>query len=450
MEKTLKIVGGGLAGSEAAYQAAKRGVPVDLFEMRPHVTTGAHTTGKLAELVCSNSLGSKLHDRATGLLKEELSRFGSLLVDTAESSQVPAGGALAVDRELFSQRVTLALENHPLVNIIRQEVTSIPEGVCILASGPLTSRALSRELVLLAGEKNLYFYDALAPIVDAASIDMSIAYRASRYGRGEQERGDYINCPLNKEEYTAFLEALIKADRITLKGFEQEIETGVHTPGNVYFEGCLPVEIIATRGEKSLAYGPMRPVGLDDPRTGRWPYAVLQLRQDNAAGTLYNLVGFQTNLTYQEQDRVFRMIPGLKNAEFIRYGQMHRNTFINSPNLLSGTLQFRSRVDLFIAGQLSGVEGYMGNIATGLVAGINAARLIKGEALISMPNETMLGSLLRYITEAEGGQFQPMKANFGLVPAFTDREKRNKRQRAAAYADRSLRMLDQYLDENNI
>ena len=447
MEKKLTIVGGGLAGSEAAYQAAIRGVHVDLFEMRPDVTTGAHTTGKLAELVCSNSLGSKLQDRATGLLKAELSMLGSLLIDVAESTQVPAGGALAVDREQFSEHVTAALEEHPLVNIIRQEVTSIPQGFCILASGPLTSRALSRELALLAGEKNLYFFDALAPIVDAESIDMSIAYHASRYGRGEQEGGDYINCPLNKEEYTTFLEALIKAERIQLKGFEEDIETGVHTSGHVYFEGCLPVEIIASRGEKSLAYGPMRPVGLDDPRTGRWPYAVLQLRQDNAAATLYNLVGFQTNLTYQAQDRVFRLIPGLEKAEFVRYGQMHRNTFINGPNLLKPTLQFKSRSDLWIAGQLSGVEGYMGNIATGLVAGINAACMIKGEAPLSMPDETMMGSLLRYISAADGGQFQPMKANFGLVPAFKDGVKRNKRQRAAAYAERSLAALARQLKD---
>lgn len=443
MDTRLTIVGGGLAGSEAAYQAAQRGVDVRLCEMRPQKTTGAHLTGHLAELVCSNSLGSRLTDRATGLLRAELELLGSLLVELAVETQVPAGGAMAVDRERFAAEVTRRLETHPRIEIVREEVTQIPHGPCILASGPLTSPALAQALASFTGEDNLYFYDAIAPIVTAESIDMSIAYRASRYDRGELPDGDYINCPLNQDQYQAFVTALVQAERVQLRHFERDISEGVGKAGRQYFEGCLPVEVIAARGERSLAYGPMRPVGLDDPRTGRWPHAVLQLRQDNAAGTLYNLVGFQTNLTYKEQDRVLRMIPGLEQAEFVRYGQMHRNTFINGPGVLKPTLETRQRSRLWIAGQLSGVEGYMGNIATGLVAGTNAALALRGTEPLNLPGETMLAALLRYVTSADVDHFQPMKANFGLMLPLEDGKKRNKRQRAQAYAERSLSALSQ-------
>jgi len=442
MDPGLTIVGGGLAGSKAAFQAARRGINVRLFEMRPARSTGAHVTPYLAELVCSNSLGSKLKDRATGLLRAELEILGSLLVEVAGDTQVPAGGAMAVDRQRFAEEVTRRLQEHPRVEIIREEVTAIPDSPCILASGPLTSPPFAHALASFTGEDNLYFYDALAPIVTAESINMNIAYRASRYDRGEQPEGDYINCPLNAVQYQAFVEALLTAERVRLHDFESEISAGVTRAGKNYFEGCLPIEVIAERGERSLAYGPMRPVGLDDPRTGRWPHAVLQLRQDNAAGTLYNLVGFQTNLTYKEQDRVLRMIPGLEQAEFVRYGQMHRNTFINSPDVLKPTLESKVKANLWIAGQLCGVEGYMGNIATGLVAGSNAAHALAGKAPLVLPQETMLASLLYYITSADPANFQPMKANFGLMLPLEDGVKRNKRQRAQAYAARSLTTLE--------
>ena len=374
----LIVVGGGLAGCEAAWQAAERGLQVSLYEMRPHVHTGAHSGAHLAELVCSNSLGSNLPDRAPGLLKEELRRLGSLLLRIAEDTAVPAGGALAVDRELFSERVTNIIDNHPNIKLVRQEVTQIPEGPVIIASGPLTSARLSEEILRLSGHDHLYFYDAIAPIVTQESIDMSVAYRGSRYERGVRDDGDYINCPMTSEEYDEFVDALLDAERIELREFEKDMELGVRAGAHHFFEGCLPVEILAQRGRKSLAFGPMRPVGLVDPRTGRRPHAVVQLRQDNLAGSLYNLVGFQTNLKFHEQRRVFRLIPGLESAEFVRYGQMHRNTFIYSPTLLSPTLQFRGRQNLFFAGQITGVEGYVGNFATGLLAGWNASRLIRG------------------------------------------------------------------------
>ncbi|NIV14877.1 MAG: methylenetetrahydrofolate--tRNA-(uracil(54)-C(5))-methyltransferase (FADH(2)-oxidizing) TrmFO, partial [Aliifodinibius sp.] len=327
----LVIVGGGLAGSEAAWQAAQRGLQVALYEMRPILQTGAHVTDYLSELVCSNSLGSNMGDRASGLLKNELREMRSLLIYLAEKTSVPAGSALAVDRDIFAQSVTDALLTHPKITVIREEVREIPVGPTIIASGPLTSSALSQKIAELSGEEHLYFFDAISPIVSEESIDMNIAYRASRYDRGEEEVGDYINCPMNKEQYLKFVHAMQKAERIELHSFEKEMESGVKAGLHTFFEGCLPVEIIATRGEESLAYGPMRPVGLIDPKTGRRPYAVVQLRQDNLAGTMYNLVGFQTNLKFPEQRRVFRMIPGLEKAEFLRYGQMHRNTFIYSP-----------------------------------------------------------------------------------------------------------------------
>ncbi len=443
----LIIVGGGLAGSEAAWQAAERGVQVTLYEMRPKVMTGAHTTDRLAELVCSNSLGSNLPDRAAGVLKEELRRMGSLLMRLADESAVPAGGALAVDRDVFAQRVTEALESHPNIRIVREEVTEIPSGPTILASGPLTSQRLSQALARLTGQEHLYFYDAIAPIVVADSINMDICFRASRYGRGEQDEGDYINCPFTKAEYDAFVEALVQAERIPLHDFERPVlegAVGVRAGKGKFFEGCLPIEVLARRGHDALAFGPLRPVGLTDPRTGKRPYAVVQLRQDNLAGTLYNMVGFQTNLKFGEQRRVFRMIPGLEHAEFARYGQMHRNTFLFSPALLHPTLQFRGREDLFFAGQITGVEGYVGNIATGLLAGWNAARWLHGKPLLTLPQETMLGALCHYITHASEADFQPMKANYGILPPLP-RRIRNKRERYAAYARRALEALDRFL-----
>ncbi len=428
------VIGGGLAGSEAAWQLAERGVGVCLREMRPQVSTPAHQSDRLAELVCSNSLGSKLTDRATGLLQEEMRRMGSLIVSAGLEAQVPAGGALAVDRERFAEAVTGRLEAHPKIRIERGEVTAIPEGApVILASGPLTSPALAVTIKEFTGQDQLYFYDAMAPIVDVESIDMSIAFRASRWGRGEREEGDYINCPLNREEYEAFVEAILGAETIDLREFEKEDKH--------FFESCLPVEEIARRGMRSLAFGPMRPVGLDDPRTGRWPYALVQLRQDNLADTLYNMVGFQTNLRWPEQKRIFRMIPGLANAEFVRYGQMHRNTFVNAPKLLLPTMQSRQRTDLFFAGQVAGVEGYMGNAGSGLVAGINAARLALGKELLTLPTTTMLGALLHYICHADVKAFQPMKANFGLLPALETPVKQ-KRERCQAFAVRALEALE--------
>ncbi len=446
-EATLTVIGGGLAGSEAAWQAAERGVQVVLYEMRPKVTTGAHVSDRLAELVCSNSLGSNLPDRAAGVLKAELRRLGSLLLKIADESAVPAGGALAVDREVFAQKVTEALENHPNIRIVREEVTEVPAQPAIIATGPLTSARFSQALIRLTGQEQLYFYDAIAPIVVADSIDMNICFRAARYGRGED---DYINCPMNREEYEAFVEALVQAERIELHAFEKpvlESGAGVRAGKGKFFEGCLPIEVLARRGREALAFGPLRPVGLTDPRTGKRPYAVVQLRQDNLAGTLYNMVGFQTNLKFGEQRRVFRMIPGLAQAEFARYGQMHRNTFLFSPALLRPTLQFRQRDDLFFAGQITGVEGYVGNIATGLLAGWNAARLLHGQPPLVLPRETMLGALCHYITHASEADFQPMKANYGILPPLP-RRIRNKRERYAAYARRAAEALEAWLAQH--
>ncbi len=445
--KELIVIGGGLAGSEAAWQAATRGIHVKLYEMRPHMPTGAHASSDLAELVCSNSLGSNLPDRASGVLKSELRRMGSLLLEVAEQTALPAGAALAVDREAFARTVTARLSAHPNIEVIRTEVTEIPAGPVIVASGPLTSPRLSQSIARFSGEEHLYFFDAISPIIEAASIDMSIAYRASRWGEHD-EAGDYINCPFHqKADYLAFVEALRTAERIQLKEFELALEQGVRAGADQFFEGCLPVEIIAARGEKALAYGPMRPVGLPDPRVPRPPYAVVQLRQDNLAGNLYNMVGFQTNLTFPEQRRVLRMIPGLQNAEFVRYGQMHRNTFLAAPKLLRPTLQARTRDDLLFAGQITGVEGYMGNIATGLLAGWNAARLLNDQPLLELPRETMLGALCWYITHTELKQFQPMKANFGILPPLEEENPRGKRERAAAYARRASEALERFLRE---
>ncbi|UYN91252.1 MAG: methylenetetrahydrofolate--tRNA-(uracil(54)-C(5))-methyltransferase (FADH(2)-oxidizing) TrmFO [Anaerolineales bacterium] len=445
----LIVVGGGLAGSEAAWQAAQAGLRVALYEMRPSMPTGAHVSEHLAELVCSNSLGSDLPDRAGGLLKNEIRRMGSLLMEVAQETALPAGGALAVDRDGFAAAVTQRIEAHPNIALIREEMPAVPDGLAIIASGPLTSSSLSQSIAKLSGEQHLFFYDAISPIVSLDSIDMSIAFRASRYDRGEEEQGDYINCPMTREEYDAFLAALLAAERIELREFESHLQTddgaGVRTGAHEFFEGCLPVEIIAERGERALAFGPMRPVGLRDPRTGKRPYAVLQLRQDNLAGTLYNLVGFQTNLKFPDQKRVFRMIPGLQNAVFERYGQMHRNTFISSPRLLEPTLQFRTRADLFFAGQITGVEGYVGNIATGLLAGLNAARLHAGQPLLQLPPTTMLGALCHYVTHADEADFQPMKANYGIMPPLELTGRMGRRDRAKAYSERALVDLDAYL-----
>jgi len=443
----LNIIGGGLAGSEAAWQAAQSGLKVKLFEMRPSIPTGAHLGSDLAELVCSNSLGSNLPDRASGVLKNDLRQLGSMLLDCAEATALPAGAALAVDREAFARLVTEKIQSHSNIQLIREEVKEIPETPTIIASGPLTSESLSRSIASLSGEEHLFFFDAIAPIVHADSINMEIAFRASRYGAGEQDEGDYINCPLSKDEYYAFVGALQNAERIELRSFEDAILSGVKA--GAFFEGCLPVEVIAGRGEDSLAYGPMRPVGLRDPRTGKRPYAVVQLRQDNLAGSLYNLVGFQTNLKFPEQKRVLRMIPGLEKAEFERFGQMHRNTFIASPKLLRPTLQHITRDDLFFAGQITGVEGYMGNIATGMLAGINASRLLQNKTPFTLPNETMLGALCHYITHADLKDFQPMKANFGILPPLTLEKRVGKRERGQLYADRAAHSLKNFLDENH-
>jgi methylenetetrahydrofolate--tRNA-(uracil-5-)-methyltransferase len=437
--KQLHVIGGGLAGSEAAWQLAERDIQVRLYEMRPQKTTGAHVSDRLGELVCSNSFGSKLPDRASGILKSELDMLGSLLLRCAEQAALPAGGALAVDRELFASLVTSALEEHPNITIIREEVTTIPDEPCIIATGPLTSEALAREIAELTGQEYLYFYDAIAPIVTHESIDMRIAFRASRYERGEDSEGDYINCPMNKVEYEQFIDALLQSERADLRDFERE--------DPLFFEGCLPIEQLAARGRESLAFGPMRPVGLRDPRTGKRPYAVVQLRQDNLVGSLYNLVGFQTNIKWGQQEAVLRLIPGLANADFVRMGQMHRNTFINAPTLLNPTMQFRNRDTLFFGGQITGVEGYMGNVATGLVAGINMARLLSGEPLWTPPNVGMLGALCHYVTHAEAKHFQPMKANFGILPELNEHI-RDKRLRYQAYVERGLNALRESIQHN--
>jgi len=439
MAAPVHVVGAGLAGSEAAWQLAERGHRVVLSEMRPVVQTPAHLTDRFAELVCSNSLGSDLPDRASGLLHAEMRLLGSFILDCAAKAAVPAGNALAVDRDRFAAIVTERLSSHPRIEVRREEVQEVPkEGVAVIASGPLTSTPLAASIRELTGTDALYFYDAIAPIVEHESLDLSICFRSSRYNKnadGEQSEGDYLNCPLNKEEYYRFVAALKAAERIPLRDFEKEDEQ--------FFESCLPIEVLASRGDDALAYGPMRPVGLTDPRTGRRPWGVVQLRQDNLAGSLYNLVGFQTNIKWGEQERVLRLIPGLEKAEFVRLGQMHRNTFINSPRLLDPALFLRERPDLFFAGQIVGVEGYAGNAATGLLAGINAARRIEGRPPVVLHAETMLGALCRYITHAEPKHFQPMKANFGILPELPAAERpRDKQLRGGAYSRRALARME--------
>jgi methylenetetrahydrofolate--tRNA-(uracil-5-)-methyltransferase len=425
----LIIVGGGLAGCEAAWQAAQQGVQVMLYEMRPLVQTGAHITGDLAELVCSNSLGSKLPDRANGLLIQELGLLDSLLIQCAFASQVPAGGALAVDRQDFARRVNSAILQHPNISLTRQEVIEIPQTPVVIATGPLTSPRFADAIKEVLGQEYLFFYDAIAPIVTAESIDMQVAFKDSRYGRGKLPDGDYINCPMDQVQYEAFVNELLQARRAELRPFETTIDQGVRAGTSPFFEACLPIETIAGRGLSSLAFGPLSPIGILNSHDNSRAYAVVQLRQDNLAGTLYNMVGFQTNLTHSEQARIFRMIPGLAQAEFVRFGHMHRNTYIASPQLLLPTLQSKQRADLFFAGQITAVEGYIGNIATGWLAGVNAVRYLQGRELLNFPPTTILGALSYYITQASMHDFQPMKANFGLLPPLPihirDKQKRN-------------------------
>jgi methylenetetrahydrofolate--tRNA-(uracil-5-)-methyltransferase len=433
MEKELIVVGGGLAGSEAAWQAATRGVKVRLFEMRPQRTTEAHTTGMLGELVCSNSLRSNDLYSAPGLLKKELSLAGSLIMEAAESSVVPAGSALAVDRTLFAGFITARLSGHPNIAIERAEVVGLPETIAVIATGPLTSQAMARCLSAQIGGEHLYFYDAIAPIIDAESIDYGRVYRASRYGRGGD---DYINCPMTSEEYEHFYTAVMEADKVTPRAFEQE----------KVFEGCMPIEIMASRGFDTLRFGPMKPVGLPDPKTDREPYAVVQLRAENREGRAYNMVGFQTRLKWPEQKRVFRMIRGLENAEFLRYGSLHRNTFMNSPLFLNGDLTLKKRENIFIAGQISGVEGYIESTAMGLVAGINAALKMKGVPAVDVPPETSHGALIRHITESDAGRFQPSNINFGLFPARDGAGRtRNKKLKKMMIAEQALSAWQAYL-----
>lgn len=426
--KEINVIGAGLAGSEAAWQAAQAGVAVKLYEMRPKKSTEAHHTNNFAELVCTNSLRGNNLTNAVGVLKEEMRRLDSVIITSADKTAVPAGGALAVDRDDFSELVTKRVKEHPLVTVIEEEITEIPDGITVIATGPLTSEPLSKAIQAFNGSEGFYFYDAAAPIVDKSTINMDKVYLKSRYDKGEAA---YLNCPMNEEEFYAFREALVNAEVAPLKEFEKE----------KFFEGCMPIEVMAGRGPKTMLFGPMKPVGLEDPKTGKRPYAVIQLRQDNAAASLYNIVGFQTHLKWGEQKRVFRMIPGLEEAEFVRYGVMHRNSFMNSPELLQQTYQSEKREDLFFAGQMTGVEGYVESAASGLMAGINAAKLAKGEAPIIMPQETTIGSMAYYITHAEGKHFQPMNANFGLLPELPERI-RDKKSRYEALANRALAALE--------
>ena len=432
MSKRVKVLGAGLAGCEAALQLAKRGFDVDLYEMRPLRTTGAHSTDRPAEFVCSNSLGSLDPTNASGLLKHEMMELGSYLINVAKEAQVPAGNALAIDREVFSQKVEELISNSGKINFIREEIANIPTDCpTIVASGPLTSDLLADDIKAFTGSEHLHFFDAIAPIVEKDSIDFEKAFYASRYDKGE---ASYINCPMNKEEYEKFYDYLINAPKIELKEFEKDAK---------FFESCLPIEVLASRGVDTLRYGPMKPVGLVDKRTGVENYAVVQLRQDNVSATMYNLVGFQTNLKWPAQKELLRLIPGLENANILRYGVMHRNTFINSPNLLEPTLQCRKRKDLFFAGQITGTEGYTESIASGMLAGINMAKYLQGEDLLVLPDVTMLGSLMKYITDSEQKHFQPINSNWGIVADLdVDRKiKKNKKLKNEMLSKRSLDYL---------
>lgn len=445
----ISIVGGGLSGCEAALQAAKRGIKVDLYEMRPIVSTGAHQTDKLAEIVCSNSLGSDLANRPAGLLMHELHLLDSQLLKIARSCKIPAGHALAIDREEFSARITNLINDHPLITLHRQEVTEIPDGICIIASGPLTSQKLAQSIATLTLTDNLFFYDAVAPIIEFESINMDIAFWGSRYGRGTQPKGDYINCPFQEDSYLSFVNALTHAQRVELKGFEKDINSGVRAGKSQFFEGCLPVEVMAARGTRTLAFGPLRPVGLTNPHDGSKPYAVVQLRQDDLLAESFNLVGFQTNLLFSEQKRIFRMIPGLEQAKFLRYGQMHRNTFIHSPSLLSPLFNFAGNPNLYFAGQVTGLEGYLANIASGLYTGMNIARQLANKPPVIFPKTTMIGALFDYVTCYPGDNFQPMKANFGLLPPLPEKV-RPKKDRFEAFSARAILDMEQSIKHNEI
>jgi methylenetetrahydrofolate--tRNA-(uracil-5-)-methyltransferase len=432
MSERVVVVGGGLAGTEAAFQLARAGVEVDLFEMRPARRTAAHATDRLGELVCSNSFRNDSLETAVGVLKEEMRRLGSVVLAAADRNRVPAGACLAVDRQGFAEELTRRVEAEPRIRLRREEVTELPDGLAIVATGPLTSAELSARLATLFGESHLYFYDAIAPTVTAESIDASVAYRASRYGKGGD---DYLNCPLDEAEYERLVDAIAAAEVVPTRDFER----------CVYFEGCMPIEEMVRRGRQTLAFGPMRPVGLTDPRTGRRPHAVVQLRQDDREGRLYNLVGFQTKMTYPEQRRVFRMIPGLEHATFVRLGSLHRNTFVNSPEILLPTLQVVRRRSVLLAGQIVGVEGYVESAATGILAGLNAARLLAGQPATVPPATTALGSLLAYVTQRGRSGFQPMNANYGLFPPLPSRMKG--RLKKAALAERALGDLDAWRRE---
>lgn len=436
MNQTVHVIGAGLAGSEAAWQLAKRGIQVKLYEMRPVKQTPAHHTDKFAELVCSNSLRANTLTNAVGVIKEEMRMLDSLIIKSADNSSVPAGGALAVDRHDFAGRVTDTIRNHPNIEVINEEVTEIPDGITIIATGPLTSPALAEKVKELTGQDYLYFYDAAAPIIEKDSIDMDKVYLKSRYDKGEAA---YLNCPMTEEEFDRFYDALLEAEVVPLKEFEKEI----------YFEGCMPVEVMASRGRKTLLFGPMKPVGLEDPKTGKRPFAVVQLRQDDAAGTLYNIVGFQTHLKWGPQKEVLQLIPGLENVEIVRYGVMHRNTFINSPTVLEPTYQLKADKKIFFAGQMTGVEGYVESAGSGLLAGINAARLVSGEEPIVLPAETALGSMARYITEADSKNFQPMNINFGLFPALPECI-RDKKVKSEKLADRALTTIQNFVKSNSL
>ena len=436
MVATVNVIGAGLAGSEAAWQIANRGVKVRLYEMRPVKQTPAHHTENFAELVCTNSLRANQLTNGVGLLKEEMRQLNSVVMQAADKHNVPAGGALAVDRDSFSKAITAAVKNHPNVEVITEEVTSIPSGLTVVATGPLTSDLLAKEIVKFTGDDGLYFYDAAAPIVAKDSLDMDKVYLKSRYDKGEAA---YLNCPMTEAEFNAFHKELVNAEMAELHDFEDE----------KFFEGCMPIEEMASRGAKTMLFGPLKPVGLEDPKTGKEPFAVVQLRQDNAVGDLYNIVGFQTHLKWGEQKRVFSMIPGLENARFVRYGVMHRNTYLRSPEMMTVTYQTKARSDLFFAGQMTGVEGYVESAASGLYAGINAARLALGQEPVVFPPETMMGAMAHYITHASKKNFQPINANFGIVPRLKQKI-RDKRERNLQLSQRALTILDAFKAEKTL
>ena len=437
-EIKIKVIGAGLAGCEAAYAAARLGVQVELYEMKPHKYSPAHHNEGFAELVCSNSLRSNDTGNAVGLLKAELSALGSLIMEAAYATEVPAGSALAVNRELFSEYITEKIRNHPNITVIEGEVTEIPEGIVVIATGPLTSESMAESISAYTGGGELHFFDAAAPIVDFYTIDTSVAFFASRWGKGNPE--DYLNCPMTKEQYDIFYNELINAKAAPLKAFDRELQEDL-----TVFEGCMPVEVMASRGYDTLRFGPMKPVGLPDPRTGEDAFATVQLRRENREGTMYNIVGFQTHLTFGEQKRVFGLIPGLENAEFFRYGVMHRNTYLNSPGFLTSTYAVKMEGRIFFAGQMTGVEGYVESASSGLVAGINAAMIALGRDAVVFPRETEIGALAHYVSEGGvSSSFQPMNANFGIIAPFDKKVKGGKKARNEAYALRSLEIIKCY------